>query len=651
LKKRIVLLIIIISLVSNQCALAQLIKDTNAFTDSLTILFNTAKADTAKARILFQLSDYWSERDSAKSVSTAERAFQYTKENSFLRGVAYFYRAGAYFNYDRNKSKQDYLDADNIIKRFITQEAYQFRSRIWYNYGALEQRDGNSNEFINLMLTKALPYAEKTGDPKRMASNYMNIGATFMDLKDYTRAGEYYGKAISTLTSSDKNSLVLAECYLYNAQSLVLQGKPVNADTFLKNAYQIISSNKDSSYLPLYYRVEGMYHSRTTHWRQAIIALNKGILVARQLKRQYDEATLLYEKYDVYKQQGLLKEGKPFLEKAYELHKIYSIANDSRLLLFELARTESALGHYEAGFNRMLEYSYLTDSVFALQTAASIAEQESKYRVAEKEKALLALQNRNQVQELLLYFGAALLLLLAAFIVYIYVQRKKKETERLHSLQKELKIQVAQAQLDGEEKERRRLARDLHDGLGGMLAGIKLNLSAVNHEPGHDQNTALEKVITQIDSSVQELRRIARNMVPEALVGADFTTALRELCKTMNTKTMKVECELLNVQGKMLPAEKMEIYRIVQELLTNTVKHSGATEVFLQCSRVQQCFYITIEDNGKGFSQPLNIAQSNGIGLKNIKSRVALMNGKMEVETSPGKGTIINIEMNVTKKE
>lgn len=630
--------------------MAQLQKCVDAYTDSLTTLLHTVSADSAKAQLLFQLSDYWSDRDSANAVHFAEQAFQYTKKNTFLRGVAYFYRAGAYFNYDRDKSRQDYLDADNIIKRFTTPEAYQYMSRIWHNYGALEQRNGNSNEFINLILTKALPYAEKAGDPKRIASNYMDIGATFMDLKDFARAGEYYEKAISILASSDQHSSVLAECYLNSAQSLILQGKSDSADTFLKNAYQIIAANKDSAYLSKYYRVEGMYHARTNQWRQAINALDKGILVAQQLKRQYDEATLLYEKYNVYKRQGLLTEGKPFLERAYELHGIYSIADDSRLLLFELAQTESALGHYEAGFNRLLEYTYITDSVFALQTAAAIADQESKYRVAEKEKALLVLKNRNQVQELLLYFGAALLLLSAAFLVYIYLQRKKKETERFHSLQKELKIQLAQAQLEGEEKERRRLARDLHDGLGGMLAGIKLNLSAVNHEPGQSPNDALEKVITQIDNSVQELRRIARNMVPETLVGTDFTTALRDLCKTMSTKTMKVECELLNVQEKISPAEKMEIYRIVQELLTNAVKHSCATEVFLQCSRVQQCFYITIEDNGKGFSQPLNVAQSNGIGFKNIQSRVALMNGKMEVETSPGKGTIINIEMNVKKE-
>jgi len=133
-------------------------------------------------------------------------------------------------------------------------------------------------------------------------------------------------------------------------------------------------------------------------------------------------------------------------------------------------------------------------------------------------------------------------------------------------------------------------------------------------------------------------------------VGSDFSTALRDLCKTMSTKEMKVECELLHIEGKILPREKMEIYRIVQELLTNAVKHSCATEVFLQCSKLQHRFYITIEDNGKGFSGNADTAQNNGMGLKNIRSRLALMQGKLEIETLPHKGTIINIEMDVKEE-
>jgi len=181
-----------------------------------------------------------------------------------------------------------------------------------------------------------------------------------------------------------------------------------------------------------------------------------------------------------------------------------------------------------------------------------------------------------------------------------------------------------------------------------MLAGIKLNLSVASHDKEQGQNIELKNVIAQVDNSVHELRRIARNMVPEILVRAGFVNAIRDLCKTMDTATMRVECELLNLRENIRMQEKIGIYRIVQELLANAARHSGATEVFLQCSKVQERFYITIEDNGKGLPEPSG--NRNGMGLENIRSRLAYMHGKIDLQSSPGKGTIINIEINVTEE-
>lgn len=621
-----------------------------SYPDSLMAAVTAATTDSAKARLLFRLSDYWADRDSARAVDIAQQSFRYTKNNSFLRGVAHFYRAGAYYSYDIIKSQQDYMQADEILQRFSTPESFQYRSRAWHNYGALDQLMDNSKGFVEALLSRAIPLAQAAGDQERVAWNYMDLGAEFMNYKNYERAGDYYEKAIKILNGLHERSLVLAECLMSKSKSFVLQNKPDSATSSLKEAFKILSSNSDSSYLPVYYCIEGMYYSRLKQWPQAIASLNKGDTLAAQLNRPYDAATIAYEKYEVYKQQGQLEKAKPFLEKAYKLQARHAISTNIRLLLFELAKTEKALGHPAIAFDQMLQYAQLSDSVFTAQTAVTIAGLETKYRVAEKEKQLLRLQNRNQVQRLLLYFGACLLGLLGGFIYYAYRQRKKRDKQRLNTMQQELEMQITKAQLQGEEKERQRLARDLHDGLGGMLAGIKLNLSVASHDKERGQSVELGNVIAQVDNSVHELRRIARNMVPEILVRAGFSNAIRDLCKTMDTQTMRVECELLNLQENIRMQEKIEIYRIVQELLANAARHSGATEVFLQCSKVHERFYITIEDNGKGLPEPDNSRHGNGMGLENIRSRLAYMHGKIELQSSPGKGTIINIEINVTEE-
>lgn len=619
-----------------------------SYPDSLVAAVTAATTDSAKARLLFQLSDYWADRDSARAVDFAEQSLHYTKENSFLRGVAYFYRAGAYYSYDMIKSQQDYMQADEILQRFTTPESFQYRSRAWHNYGALDQLMDNSKGFVEALLSKAIPLAQTAGDQERMAWNYMDLGAEFMNYKNYERAGDYYEKAINILNGLHERSPVLAECLLSKSKSFVLQGKPDSATSSLKEAFNILSSNPDSSYLPAYYYIEGMYYSRLKQWPRALASLGKGEALAATLNRPYDAATIAYEQYEVYKQQGLLEKAKPFLEKAYQLQSRHALSTNVRLLLFELAKTEKALGHPAIAFDHMLQYALLSDSVFTAHTAVTIAGLETKYRVAEKEKELLRLQNRNQVQRLLLYFGACLLALLGGFIYYAYRQRKKREQQRLNTMQQELEMQITKAQLQGEEKERQRLARDLHDGLGGMLAGIKLNLSVASHDKEHGQNVELRNVIAQVDNSVHELRRIARNMVPEILVRAGFANAIRDLCKTMDTESMRVECELLNLRENIRMQEKIEIYRIVQELLSNAARHSGAKEVFLQCSKVQERFYITIEDNGKGFAEPSE--NRNGMGLENIRSRLAYMHGKIELQSHSGKGAIINIEINVTEE-
>jgi len=626
-------------------------KTGNPYTDSLLTRVAAAAADSAKARLLFQLSDYWSERDSAQSVQFADRSFQYTPKNSFLRGLAHFYRAGAYFSYDVIKSQQDYLSADSLLMHFSSKEALQYRSRIWHNYGALEQRKDNSEAFVDLILSKAIPYAQAAGDQKRVAWNYMDLGAVFMNYKNYTRASEYYDKAIDILNAAGEPSSLLAECYVQRAKSDILQDSLHIAQVALSQAFQILSVDRDSSYLPVYYLVEGMYHSKRKQWKQAIAALDTGEAIAHQLRRTYDEASIAYEKSQVYKQQGLLGKAKHFLEKAYNLQQGYEISNNFRLLLFELAKTEAALGQHDTAFNRLMEYVQVSDSFFMKRTAVAIADQESKYRVAEKEKELLRLQNRNQVQRLILYFGICLFVLVGAFAFYAYRQRKKREAQRLNAIQQHVEIQVAKAQLQGEEKERQRIARDLHDGLGGLLAGIKLNLSVANHDKQQGEHVELEKIIAQVDDSVHELRRIARNMVPEILIRSGLANAIKDLCEVMTTDKMAITCEILNLSEAIPQQQKIEIYRIVQELLTNAAKHSGATEVFLQCSKVQDHVYITIEDNGRGMSQHVDPKKTNGMGLGNIRSRVAYMQGKIDVHSVPKKGVIVNIEINVAEKK
>ena len=200
--------------------------------------------------------------------------------------------------------------------------------------------------------------------------------------------------------------------------------------------------------------------------------------------------------------------------------------------------------------------------------------------------------------------------------------------------------------LQGEERERRRWAGDLHDGLGGMLAGVKMNLTGLTVTAPVAQDADLNKVIGQLDHSISELRRIARNMMPEALLKLGLETALKDLCESVMTDQVRVDFQSFGIEKTIPQPTQVTIYRIVQELLTNAIRHGHASSILLQCSQNEGVFFVTLEDNGKGFD-PHKAAHAKGIGLSNVKSRVDYLNGKMDIASAVNEGTTINIELYV----
>ena len=188
------------------------------------------------------------------------------------------------------------------------------------------------------------------------------------------------------------------------------------------------------------------------------------------------------------------------------------------------------------------------------------------------------------------------------------------------------------------------MAKDLHDGLGGLLSGVKLQLGAMkgnlilSEEHGIIFNNALNK----LDESISEMRRVAHNMMPEALMKLGLQQALQDYCDGLaENQPFSINSEFYGLENRMDSSTEVVIYRIVQELLNNAVKHSGASSILAQVMRHNDNLTITIEDNGKGFDKDLVL---QGSGLKNVRSRVEYLKGQLDIKSAPGKGTSIHID-------
>ena len=280
---------------------------------------------------------------------------------------------------------------------------------------------------------------------------------------------------------------------------------------------------------------------------------------------------------------------------------------------------------------------------------------ETKYETEKKEIKILLQQNQLKQKSTFIYFlsaGVIAMLIISLLIYRNYRNRQKLQQAKIEELETEKQLTATEAVLKGEEQERTRLAKDLHDGLGGMLSGIKFSLSNMKENlimtPGNAQ--AFERSIDMLDSSIREMRRVAHSMMPEVLMKYGLDTAVKEYCNEIGRSgVLRINYQSVGMTG-VNPEQitAVTVYRIVQELVNNSIKHAAAKNVLVQLhfSPKEKQLAITVEDDGKGFDTTL-LKQSTGIGWSNIQNRVEFLKGKLDVNSSIGKGTSVLIEINV----
>lgn len=391
---------------------------------------------------------------------------------------------------------------------------------------------------------------------------------------------------------------------------------------------------------------EADYLARGGDFKKAETAFDQAEKVARQMPSLYSLGGLLqvrsYAAFNAGNTEAALRfanESKdvfiamgdfPMLKKSYQL---LEVINESR-------------GDYKGAYEALSEYVDISDSIFTQQSLQQINDLNIKYETSEKERLLaekdLILSRKNANMRLLLIslvaIGAILVL-----SVFLYMQRRKTYQQNLLTLKREQDISLLKALMTGEEKERSRLARELHDGLGGILAAAQMQISQAGPS---QQNDGIQKAADLVNQAAVESRRIAHNLLPETLLRYGLDEALRGYCKSItDSKLLQVDYQSQGMHARLEQSVELSIYRIVQELINNIVKHAGASEAFVQVQRNGDSLAITVEDDGKGFAP----TRKDGIGLSNISSRISYLNGTMDIKSGQQKGTSVFIEIQLNK--
>ncbi|TDS11690.1 tetratricopeptide repeat-containing sensor histidine kinase [Sphingobacterium paludis] len=652
---------------------AQSRESIKTYGDSMYRTLSTLSDSEKKAQALLDLSFFWSDYDTVKAfqyIDEAKNLLGPKAKDTYYRGLLWFYRASTLFEADPERAKKAYLTSDNILKNLPKNEqAIRYRIRGLGSYGALLQREGFAEEYVSVLLEKIIPMAKGIRDSVLLGNNLQNVAMAMMNMQHYEKANRYYEEALLLLQGKAHSEEQRLTLFVNGARNAIYQQDMGNARKFLDSAQTVLKVIPFSSYMPVYHVVEGSYWERKNEVGTSLEHYDKALVGAKELDSRDLFPQIFYGRYEAFKRSRRYEDAKKALLDVLPYVEGKALLRNKQTLYYHIANLHTLTGNFREATQWYEKFKLVSDSVFAHAGEEKILGLEQKYKTAERENELLLTKGKFQEQQLslkrsqnwLIIMGfACVLLAMLSLLWYTTLRNRKKLAiqqelllhQELKNVQQREKISVFNAMVQGQEKERSRIARDLHDGLGGMLASVKLKLSAVADEKQFGQQTEetdmeLYTIINQLDQSVNELRRVARNMMPESLLYMGLEAALRDLCNAMSHKGLDIEFEARDLRTDYDQSFLISVYRIVQELLTNAVKHSEAQKVWVQCNENDGHFYLSVEDNGKGFLYHVEPETPSGIGLSNIRNRVELLNGQLEVDSVIGRGASFHIDIDL----
>ena len=629
-----------------------------AYSESLKKVANSKVDNNAKANSYFLLSNFYRNTDSFLSKNYLEKGKALSPKISLNTAKYHYYEGWHFLESNKEKAAVSFQKAIQEFSKIKSQEADFYIASSWYNYGVTQKNKEGYPFLVKILVEKSIPQIEQYKDHKTLGQFYSQLAIILTYNAEFAKAYEYNTKAIKILEKNAPHSAELFFAYLNTASNFCYQAKGDEAKKYLDKAEKLIQPYPDSNSNASFYYGKTLYFITKQKNEEALPMIEKGLVYAKRSRQNLLTQMFYMNKYDILRKQNKLNDAKNVLENILSEKTLIIDANNRKIFYNQLSSLNEQMGNLKEALVWEKKYSKLNDSLNSENVKLELNTLETKFRTAEKQKEIanlntekaqkeLELNKKNQYLWMMVF--ASLFLLILIISIYFYTKKLAKEKEINHSqklkeIAQQEELKITKAILEGEEKERERVGKDLHDGLGGMLAGVKINFSAwasQNLEPENKQN--FNEILHQLDHSVTELRNISRNLMPESLLKLGLETALKDLCEFYSRKDLHIGFQPIDINSKLPLAVQINIFRIVQEILANAVKHSEAENILLQCSQSNDVFLITIEDDGKGFSQDSSPTKS--MGLHNLKTRVDYLKGKMEIN-SDHEGTSINIELN-----
>lgn len=634
-------------------------------TDSLRQALRTTPPDTEQVKTALRLSAALTATDTAQARQVARQALRQSQRLGYAYGQAHSWlqiSALHLIGHRYGLARQAAAAARQLAEPLLRRNPGSSRLRrllagIANNLGSAAEQQGQLTQATRYYLQAADLLASMPDAPV-LLTVYTNLGRNFHLLQQPAQAARYWRRAVAAGGPQPRPELLPA--YLQLAAGHLQQQHPDSAAYLLQQARAL--HPETSLYAGEYYGTLGQYFLFRQQPERAYPALQQAATYAARKGDPAYQARLLFSLGQVEAQLGNPARAVELLAQSRQLIHALHDADQEAAVLAALSGVAEAAGQDRAALAYYRRGQHLRDSLAAAAVQQQVNQLETRYRTRQQAQQLRQLRQQQAAQQLALrqqrrlntlylllagVLGAAVLLALGLLRHRRRLARQQQELQqqRIRQLEQEQELRAAQAVLQGQEEERRRVARDLHDGLGGMLSTVKLYLGTLRtrHPLSGPATELLGESVTHLDSSISELRRVARNLMPEALLTLGLAQAVQDFCDALRrTGQLQVELHLHGLEHRLPPTTETSVYRMLQELLNNVVKHARARQVLVQLMRHDHLLHMVVEDDGQGFDPAL---AGTGVGLRSLQARAEQLGGRLTFESAAGQGTTATLEL------
>jgi signal transduction histidine kinase len=611
--------------------------------DSLINVLNTQKLTSIEQLGIYEdICAQLIYRDIEKYATYAEKGLALAeKENDKAIMAAFTMKLGTSFALKKNHDYElIYYEKALVLAQDAQKE--NLEASIYVNMANTYGGQSNYEKALEYYL-KALHISKKNGNKKNCMNISINVATIHQALGNIDRQSDYLEQA-KALAEELNDTYIL--CHIYHTLCAIHSAKG-EYDQALEQALWGVEVAHANGYVSLettfMLDISNEYIIGFQNYAQAEKYANEALALA---EKQGDTPDIIQTKLTlatIYLNQKRYHECDVQASTVYEMDTVNTYT--AMIALKTIVAANIFLGNNEKAilyFNKYIEYS---SKIYDANSQKSLSEMEVKYKTEEKEIRIAEVEKEKRLYvRIVAWMGISFLAFLAfSFVFYrlmvhkrILAEQKMKVSEQqVKLLEQEKQIIAAQSALDGETKERTRLARDLHDGLGGMLSIMKLHLDDAEH---------LQTVREILDSSIEELRRVAHHLMPASLLRIGLKAALEDFCQLIPN----AQFYYFGDDSRLDDRIELLIYRCAYELVNNALKYADASHIFIQLVQDSDRISLKVEDDGCGFDTEKVVW---GMGLENLRTRVTAYDGKLNISSSQGKGTVVYIELTcVTQK-